>query len=125
MVDSRINDKIIIKLGIGYLVLTCISICIIGYFIHENKLLKVNNNSLSTDKTKIEIEAEKKVQKSESVIDSLKVLIKAKQQTIINNTYIYEQQNKDIGSLSSDATDSLYRLNLRAGYNKYGHLIKE
>jgi preprotein translocase subunit Sec63 len=55
--------------------------------------------------------------------DSIEILFNSKQATIINNTYIYEQQNKKIGSANVTFTDSLFKANLQSDYKKYGHLI--
>jgi hypothetical protein len=60
---------------------------------------------------------------SQKVIDSLNIVANTKEVTIINNTYIYEQQNKKIGSASRTVTDSLFKANLQSDYKKYGHLI--
>lgn len=63
------------------------------------------------------------VQIEQNKIDSVNILLSAKKQTIINNTYIYEQRNKEIANFDSTATDSLYTINLRSAYKRYGVLI--
>ena len=63
------------------------------------------------------------ITQSKKIVDSLNVVANAKEVTIINNTYIYEQQNKKIGSASRTVTDSLFKANLQSDYIKYRHLI--
>jgi hypothetical protein len=60
---------------------------------------------------------------SQKTIDSLTILSDNKKATIINNTYIYETENKKIGSANITVTDSLFKANLQSDYIKYGHLI--
>ena len=62
---------------------------------------------------------------SKKIVDSLNIVANAKEVTIINNTYIYEQQNKKIGNASRTVTDSLFKTNLQSGYKKYGHFISK
>jgi lipopolysaccharide export LptBFGC system permease protein LptF len=114
-----VNNRIIYLLGL--LLIITFFVCILGYFYHKNKLLEVEKNIL---KSTIQLQAEETVKKTELKIDSLTNEIVKKQKTIINNTFIYEQKNKNIGRLDSNATDSLYRSSLRANYIKYGHLIQ-
>jgi hypothetical protein len=115
-----VNNRIIYLLGL-LLIITTFFGCILGYFYHKNKLLEVEKNIL---KSTTQLQAEETVKKTELKIDSLTNEIAKKQKTIINNTFIYEQKNKNIGSLDSNATDSLYKSSLRANYIKYGHLIQ-
>lgn len=123
MVNSRIilTNKLIINIGIICLIIICLLVCVIGYFVHQNKLLKTEINFT---KTIVQQQAELKIIELEKQSDSLSLEISKKQKTIINNTFIYEQQNKNIGLLDSNNTDSLYRSNLRANYIKYQHYIK-
>jgi lipopolysaccharide export LptBFGC system permease protein LptF len=114
-----VNNRIIYLLGL--LLIITFFVCILGYFYHKNKLLEVEKNIL---KSTIQLQAEETVKKTELKIDSLTNEIVKKQKTIINNTFIYEQKNKNIGSLDSNATDSLYRSNLWSAYFKYQQYIK-
>lgn len=85
----------------------------------------IKNKELDTYiEYKVELEALKdNFNKSQEIIDSLNIVVNKKEATIINNTYVYEKDNRKIGSANRTVTDSLFKANLQSDYIKYRHLI--
>jgi hypothetical protein len=101
-----------------------LTIFLIGYLKNTEieKLTISYKKTLEDYKNKMLI-AEEKIQREQFIIDSLDILLASKQQTIINNNYFYEKQNKYIANLNTTSTDSLYRKNLQSMYSRYGYLL--
>lgn len=111
------NNNINVKLA--YFVFIIMTI-IFGFCLYQKDKKEekhYNDYQIELQSLKDSIDNRKKI------IDSLTILSNLKDGAIINNTYIYEQQNKKIGSASRTVTDSLFKANLQSDYIKYGHLI--
>ena len=116
----------VIKIQTFLIIGLLLVLLIFGYF--KNREIKQLKNSYLTNIKKYEKiieDAEKEIQREQRVVDSLEILISAKQQTIINNNYIYEIKNKQIANFDDSTTSILYRENLRTMYSKYGYLLNK
>jgi hypothetical protein len=113
------NNKIEIKYVIIFFI---ILIIIFSWIIHKKDTIEENHYS----NYQIEIQSlQDSFNIAQKTIDSLTIVATSKKATIINNTYIYEAENKKIGSASYSFTDSLFKANLQSGYKNYGYLIQE
>jgi hypothetical protein len=118
------NNKITTYVLISLIISLTFGCLILGYRLNVAKEQNATilerqvavNDSLIAEYTSRDAKADK-------TKDSLYLLLSAKKQTIINNTFTYEISKKGVATLNSSATDSLYSKSLQSAYKEYGYLL--
>lgn len=93
------------------------------------RLIKVYKNAY-TSKTDYAATLENKYENSiknfEKIDSLLSTSLKARTENVyITNKIIYEKEKQVIANYPDTITDSLFRANLRWGYQRYGYLLKK